>query len=186
MLRWPHGGHGDCASARTGYGVTAVHRQRRLRAGVPGLPARHGTVPSVGPAGWDARRRAIHCVAAPPEVLSLRSLYSGAMEGAPSVRRKRESRKRKFSTIMRSPQHTGGRSMPGDHAPPQGGATGAVLGVLLRIYGFTPLPPHPTLRPGHAYLRIKLPPAWCRSPSAGRRGGGRQPGTGVGKPAVAN
>ena len=27
---------------------------------------------------------------------------------------------------------------------------------------------------------------WCRSPSAGRRGGGRQPGTGVGKPAVAN
>jgi hypothetical protein len=31
--------------------------------------------------------------------------------------------------------------MPGDHAPPQGGAMGAVLGVLLRNYGFTDLPP---------------------------------------------
>jgi hypothetical protein len=63
------------------------------------------------------------------------------MEGALSVRRKRESRKRKFSTRMRSPTHWGGRSMPGDHAPPQGGAMGAVLGVLLRNYGFTDLPP---------------------------------------------
>jgi len=42
---------------------------------------------------------------------------------------------------MRSPTHWGGRSMPGDHAPPQGGAMGAVLGVLLRNYGFTDLPP---------------------------------------------
>ena len=31
--------------------------------------------------------------------------------------------------------------MPGDHAPPQGGAMGAVLGVLLRNYGITDLPP---------------------------------------------
>ena len=34
----------------------------------------------------------------------------------------------------------GGRSMPGDHAPPQGDM-GAVLGVQLRYYGFTDLPP---------------------------------------------
>jgi hypothetical protein len=34
-----------------------------------------------------------------------------------------------------------GRSMPGDLAPPQGGPMGAVLGVLLRNYGFTDLPP---------------------------------------------
>ena len=51
MLRWPHGGHGDCASARAVYGV------RRWVA-----------------AGWGACRRAIYCVAAPPEALSLRSL----------------------------------------------------------------------------------------------------------------
>ena len=62
----------------------------------------------MGPAGWDARRRAIHCVAAPPEVLSLRSLYCGAMEGAPSVRRKRESRKRKFSKRKCGHPRTGG------------------------------------------------------------------------------
>ena len=31
--------------------------------------------------------------------------------------------------------------MPGDKAPPLGGAMGAVLGVLLRNYGFTDLPP---------------------------------------------
>ena len=42
---------------------------------------------------------------------------------------------------------------------------GAVLGVLLRNYGFTDLPPslpRPTLRPGHAHLQIKLPPG-CRT-----------------------
>ena len=54
VLRWPHGGHGDCASARAGYGV------RRWVA-----------------AGWGACRRAIYCVAAPPEALSLRSLSWG-------------------------------------------------------------------------------------------------------------
>ena len=31
-LRWPHGGHGDCASARAGHGV-----QRGRRAGGPGI-----------------------------------------------------------------------------------------------------------------------------------------------------
>ena len=31
--------------------------------------------------------------------------------------------------------------MPGDKAPPLGGPMGAVLGVLLRNYGFTDLPP---------------------------------------------
>ena len=31
--------------------------------------------------------------------------------------------------------------MPGDKAPPLWGAMGAVLGVLLRNYGFTDLPP---------------------------------------------
>ena len=56
-------------------------------------------------------------------------------------RRKRESRKRKFCTRKRSPLHCGGRGMPGDKAPPLGGQMGAVLGVLLRNYGFTDLPP---------------------------------------------
>ena len=38
-------------------------------------------------------------------------------------------------------RYWGGGSMPGDLAPPQGGPMGAVLGVLLRNYGFTDLPP---------------------------------------------
>ena len=115
--------------------------------------------------------------------------------------------------------------MPGDHAPTQGGAIGAVLGVLLRnyrrcacgrsarrrteeveclleslpenptghnrtlqkrhravrypphtsaafgrlrIYGFTPLPPPPTLRPGHAHPQIKLPPVMSFRKHTGR------------------
>jgi hypothetical protein len=59
--------------------------------------------------------------------------------------------------------------MPGDPPPHRGGAMGAVWGVLLRNYGFTPLPSHslplpaarsPSHAPtrGHAHLRIKLPP----------------------------
>ena len=41
---------------------------------------------------------------------------------------------------------------------------------VLRICGWTPLPPPPTLRPGHAHdLRIKLPPAvsTCLNPAQG-------------------
>ena len=33
MLRWPHGGHGDCASARTGYGVRQWARPAGTRVG---------------------------------------------------------------------------------------------------------------------------------------------------------
>ena len=38
-------------------------------------------------------------------------------------------------------RYWGGGSMPGDLAPPQGGPMGAVLGVLLRNYGFTDFTP---------------------------------------------
>ena len=55
MLRWPHGGHGDCARAPA-----------MARVGGPA-------------AGRGARRRAICCVAAPPEALTLRSPRSGAV-----------------------------------------------------------------------------------------------------------
>jgi hypothetical protein len=103
---------------------------------------------------------------------------AGTRFHSPDVRRKRESRKRKFSTRMRSPTHWGGRSLPGDHAPTQGGAMGAVLGVLIRNYGFTDLPPSlpsgppltppPTLRPGHAHPQIKLPPVMSFRKLTGR------------------
>ena len=33
MLRWPHGGHGDCASARAGYGVRQWARPAGTRVG---------------------------------------------------------------------------------------------------------------------------------------------------------
>jgi hypothetical protein len=33
VLRWPHGGHGDCASARTGYGVRQWARPAGTRVG---------------------------------------------------------------------------------------------------------------------------------------------------------
>ncbi len=121
MLRWPHGGHGDCASARTGYGVRQWARPAGTRVG----------------GRFTALQRHQRCCR-----FEALALYCGAiLEGAPSVRRKRESRKRKFSKRMQSPTHWGGRSMPGDHAPTQGGALGAVWGVLLRNYGFTDLPP---------------------------------------------
>ena len=59
-LRWPHGGHGDCASARAGYGVRRWARAPR-------------------PAGARVGG-AIHCVAAPAEALSLRSLFGRRKE----------------------------------------------------------------------------------------------------------
>jgi hypothetical protein len=47
---------------------------------------------------------------------------------------------------------------PGDPPPHRGGAMGAVWGVLLRNYGFTPLPPPPASAP-----RSPLPRADPRS-----------------------
>ena len=137
MLRWPHGGHGDCASARAGYGVRRWAR----------------------PAGADvggrftALQRRQRCCRF--------EAFTGAMEGAPSD-----------PTIARMPKTLvyfknavslemgGGRCIRATMPHPRG-AIGRRCGrsvTKLRIYGFTPLPPPPTLRPGHAYLRIKLPP----------------------------
>ena len=54
--------------------------------------------------------------------------------------------------------------MPGDKAPPLGGPMGAVLGVLLRNYGFTDLTPSLPLAarsdPVTRITRIKLPPVY--------------------------
>ena len=66
--------------------------------------------------------------------------------------------------------------MPGDKAPPLGGPMGAVLGVLLRNYGFTDLPPSLPLAarsdPVTRITRIKLPPVYkvirFRTPSRGQ------------------
>jgi hypothetical protein len=60
-LRWPHGGHGDCASARAGYGVRRWARAPR-------------------PAGARVGG-AIHCVAAPAEALSLRIRIASSAGG---------------------------------------------------------------------------------------------------------
>ena len=104
-----------------------------------------------------ARAPAMACVGGPGRLGSVSagdllrcSATRGAVASKPFLgpwtvhrasRRKRESRKRKFCTRKRSPLHCGGRGMPGDKAPPLGGPMGAVLGVLLRNYGFTDLPP---------------------------------------------
>jgi hypothetical protein len=58
-----------------------------------------------------------------------------------ATRRLRECRKREFSTRMRSPLHWGGADASGRPCPTPGGPSGAVVGVLLRNYGFTDLPP---------------------------------------------
>ena len=118
VLRWPHGGHGDCASARAGYGVRRWARPAGER---------------VGGRFTALQRHQRRCRF---------EAFPGAMDCVHRAsRRKRESRKRKFCTRKRSPLHCGGRGMPGDKAPPLGGPMGAVLGVLLRNYGFTDLPP---------------------------------------------
>jgi hypothetical protein len=64
----------------------------------------------------------------------------------------RESRKRKFSTRMRSPTHWGGRSMPGDHAPPQGGAWAPLWAFC---YVITDLRIYPPPSPSHAPTRSR-------------------------------
>jgi hypothetical protein len=130
VLRWPHGGHGDCASAR-----------RLWRA-------------SVGPAGWGARRRAIDCVAAPPEVLSLRSLYW--VHGRCSERHDGCANAESASLALECGLPcTGGAEAFGRPCPTPGGAMGAVLGVPLRNYGFTDLPPSLPLPRSDPVTRIR-------------------------------
>jgi len=117
VLRWPHGGHGDCASARAGYGVRRWARPAGARVG----------------GRLTALQRHQRCCRF--------EAFTGAMEGAPASRRERECRKRKFSRRMRSPFHWGGAEASGRPCPTPRGAMGAVLGVRLRNYGFTDLPP---------------------------------------------
>ncbi len=119
---------------------------------------------SVGSAGWGGRWRAIHCVAAPPEVLSLPKPLLGPWKVLRATRRLRECRKREFSKRMRSPLHWGGADASGRPCPTPGGPSGAVLGVLLRNYGFTDLPPSlplprsdPVTRISESSYRRELP-----------------------------
>ena len=119
MLRWPHGGHGDCASARAGYGVRQWARPAGTRVG----------------GRFTALQRQRCCRF---EAFSPLLWCHGRCSERPKEARKPKTQ---VQHKMRSPTHWGGRSMPGDHAPTQGGAMGAVLGVLLRNYGFTDLPP---------------------------------------------
>ena len=80
--------------------------------------------------------------------------FTGAMEGAPSV--PTEARL-PLTQVLHKNAVTLALRVEACRATtcprPQEGALGAVWGVLLRnirIYGFTPLPPPPTHRPGHA------------------------------------
>ena len=116
---WPHGGHGDCASARAGYGVRQWARPAGTRVG----------------GRFTALQRQRCCRF---EAFSPLLWCHGRCSERPTEARKPKTQ---VQHKMRSPTHWGGRSMPGDHAPTQGGAMGAVLGVLLRNYGFTDLPP---------------------------------------------
>ena len=122
MLRWPHGGHGDCASARAGYGVRQWARPAGTRVG--------GRFTALQRHQRCCRFEAFTVV--PWKVLRA-SDGSAKAENA------------SLAQECDHPRTGGGRSMPGDHAPTQGGAMGAVLGVLLRNYGFTDLPPSLTL-----------------------------------------
>ena len=87
----------------------------------------------------------------------------------------RESRKRKFSTKCGHPRTGGAEACRATMPQPRGvqwAPFWAFCYVITDIYGFTPLPPPPTLRPGDADLRIKLPPGVRRARSTPARGGG--------------
>jgi hypothetical protein len=150
VLRWPHGGHGDCASARTGYGVRQWARPAGTRVG--------GRFTALQRHQRCCRFEAFTVV--PWKVLR-------ASDG---------SAKAENASLAQECGHprTGGAEACRATMPQPRGVqwapfwafcyviTGAVLGVLLRNYGFTPLPPPPTLRPGDAHPQIKIPPA-CRA-----------------------
>jgi len=81
----------------------------------------------------------------------------------PLSERPTEARKQVLHTTAVSLAQ-GGADASGRPCPTPGGALGAVLGVQIRNYGFTDLPPSlplPRSDPvsGDAYLRIKFPPA---------------------------
>jgi len=118
VLRWPHGGHGDCASARAGYGVRRWARLAGTRVG----------------GRFTALQRHQRCC---------------RFEAFPVVpwkvcsERPTEARKPKTQVLQKNAVSLaqGGADASGRPCPTPGGALGAVLGVQLRNYGFTDLPP---------------------------------------------
>ena len=127
MLRWPHGGHGDCASARTGYGVRQWARPAGTRVG--------GRFTALQRHQRCCRFEAFTVV--PWKVLR-------ASDGS--------AKAENASSAQNAVTHAlGGQK----HAPTQGGALGAVLGVLLRNYGFTDLPPSLPLPRSDPVTRIR-------------------------------
>ena len=116
MLRWPHGGHGDCASARAGYGV----RRWAWPAGE-----------RIGGRFTALQRHQRRCRF---------EAFPGAMDCAPSV--STEARKPKTHVLHKKAVTLAlwGKRHAGRQGPMRG-PMGAVLGVLLRNYGFTDLPP---------------------------------------------
>ena len=125
MLQWPHGGHGDCKSARAGYGVRRWARPAGARVG--------GRFTAL-----QRHRRRCRFEA-----------FTGANEGAPSV--PSEARNAENASLAHECGHpyTGGVEACRANMPPtaSGGqlAPGFGRSVLLlrklRIYGFAPLPP---------------------------------------------
>ena len=139
MLRWPHGGHGDCASARAGYGVHQWARPAGTRVG----------------GRFTALQRHQRCC----------RFEAFTVVPWKVLRRPTEARKPKTQVMPKNAvtHALRGQKHAGRPCPTPGGCYGRHFGrsvTKLRIYGFTPLPPPPTLRPGHAHLRIKLP--WYR------------------------
>jgi hypothetical protein len=100
-----------------------------------------------GPAGWDARRRAIHCVAAPPEVLSLRSLYCGAMEGAPASDGSAKAENASLAKECGHPRTGGAEACRATMPHPQGGARAPFWAFC---YVITDLRIYPPPSPSHA------------------------------------
>ena len=174
MLRWPHGGHGDCASARAGYGVRRWARSAGADVG----------------GRFTALQRHQRCCRF--EAFSPLLWCHGRCSERPTEARKPKTQ---VQHKMRSPTHWGGRSMPGDHAPTQGGALGAVLGVLLRNYGFTDLPPSLPLPRSDPVTRIRKssyrprgrhrPRASPRSPNGPTRARLKPPGSPAATPSPA-
>jgi hypothetical protein len=140
VLRWPHGGHGDCASARAGYGVRQWARPAGTRVGGRFTALqRHQRCcrfEAFTVVPWKVLRASDGSAKAENASLQAQECGHPRTGGAQACR-----------ATMPHPR--------GVHWAP----FWAFCYVITDLRIYPPVPPPPTLRPGHAYLRIKLPPA---------------------------
>jgi len=132
VLRWPHGGHGDCASARAGYGVRRWAR----------------------PAGADVGGR-FTALQRRQRCCRFRSLYWGHGRCSERPDDCANAENASLEQECGLPCTGGGQMHPGDHAPPQGGHRAPFWAFC---YEITDLRIYPPPSPSHAPTRSRAPP----------------------------